>query len=539
MSLNGVLEDVPLADVLQFIHLGRRTGTLYMWQDEERRAEIGFYDGRIVSAWTPTQRRLGDRLLGDEVIDRATLESALEHQTSPEGAGQTLGRILLERFEVPREAIHRVIREQMQETIFELITWRRGHFNFEIDELNPTDDFSLAPGELLDDLDLNTQMLLLDAARIFDERHRSDSAVIDLGPESEVLEERLRRAGLGYGPLEAEAETEEGALEAEERETATSEALSKPEVVRCQVVSEDRDLASALKEALGSEKAGPEQARVVAVRLREAGNRVPGETFPPIVVLDLRDGDLGPDDLAFVGRTRPNAPLVVVAAGVDQRRAAYSSGAVAVVDGEVEQLAGCCRNLIRTVRRPSGQGAAEDGGARGFGRFRRVVFDIQTGLMSATMALNLMHVISESVERAVLFLVQGDQFVGVGAFGFAADGRPLAELTRNLRLDPAPHCAFRRAVEEARPQPVGFEEAEMPEEFVELVGAPETGRVVIFPVMGTQRAISVIYTDNGPEDREIEDIRILELATAQVGVAFENEILRHQLRGRGLEGFFE
>ena len=57
MSIHGVLEDLALADVLQFIHLGRRTGTLYMWRDEEWRAEIGFHEGRIVSTWTPGQKK--------------------------------------------------------------------------------------------------------------------------------------------------------------------------------------------------------------------------------------------------------------------------------------------------------------------------------------------------------------------------------------------------------------------------------------------------------------------------------------------------
>ncbi|MEM6793638.1 MAG: DUF4388 domain-containing protein, partial [Acidobacteriota bacterium] len=64
MSINGVLEDLPLADVLQFVHLGRRTGTLYMWRrDDDHRAEIAFHDGKIVSAWTPQQDKLGDLLI--------------------------------------------------------------------------------------------------------------------------------------------------------------------------------------------------------------------------------------------------------------------------------------------------------------------------------------------------------------------------------------------------------------------------------------------------------------------------------------------
>ena len=66
-------------------------------------------------------------------------------------------------------------------------------------------------------------------------------------------------------------------------------------------------------------------------------------------------------------------------------------------------------------------------------------------------------------------------------------------------------------------------------EFSELVGRPRNGQTVVFPVLGSERVISVVYTDNGSSSRAIEDIELLELATAQVGVAFENELLRRQI----------
>ena len=79
-------------------------------------------------------------------------------------------------------------------------------------------------------------------------------------------------------------------------------------------------------------------------------------------------------------------------------------------------------------------------------------------------------------------------------------------------------------------QAVAFDEAEPPRALPQpLVGRPRTGQVVVFPVLGAQRVISVIYTDNGDRDQPIEDIDILELATAQVGMAFENELLRRQI----------
>jgi GAF domain-containing protein len=46
--------------------------------------------------------------------------------------------------------------------------------------------------------------------------------------------------------------------------------------------------------------------------------------------------------------------------------------------------------------------------------------------------------------------------------------------------------------------------------------------------MGGQRVIAVVYADNGPSNRAIEELDILELAAAQAGLALENELLRRQ-----------
>ena len=70
MSLSGNLEDVSVADALQFIHLGGRTGTLTLVQGDLK-AEIGFHGGRIVNAWGPGSKRLGELLIDSGAIDGA------------------------------------------------------------------------------------------------------------------------------------------------------------------------------------------------------------------------------------------------------------------------------------------------------------------------------------------------------------------------------------------------------------------------------------------------------------------------------------
>src|SRR2546427_377630 len=65
MSLSGNIQDVSVADTVQFIHLGGRTGTLTLACGDAK-AGIGFHQGRIVNASPPGGKRLGALRIFDE-----------------------------------------------------------------------------------------------------------------------------------------------------------------------------------------------------------------------------------------------------------------------------------------------------------------------------------------------------------------------------------------------------------------------------------------------------------------------------------------
>lgn len=516
MSISGVLEDLPLADVLQFIHLGRRTGTLHLWQSGRRRAEIVFVRGRILDASAPGQAGLGEELVSRRAIGQEDLDRALLRRQEATGA-PTLGELFLDDG-VPREEILEAVRSRVEGAILELVQWRQGEFHFEVDEVAPPRDLGGDPERLLGDLDLNTQRLLLEAIRICDEAERGAADAATEGRTA--LERHLQRAGFSSQgrtePILADDEREEAGQPDLPPE---DEGPPLAELLRCQVVSDDPRLVGRLRSHLPAS-----QVRVTSVQVRDAAHRVPGEMSSPILVLDGRtdEGELL-DRVAALARTRPGCPVLFLAADDETCRHALDGGAVGAFL-HVGDLVRVCRNLVRIhLHRPR---TVE---ARSLGTFRQVVFDVQAGMSSATMALNLMHVISDSVERAVLFLVQGEALEAVGAFGFAQDGEPLARSTRGLRIVPPLGPTFRGALADPEPRSSGWEEAELPPTLAELLGRPRSGQVVVFPVPGTERTISLIYTDNGERDEKIEDLRILQLATAQVGAAFENELIGRQL----------
>jgi hypothetical protein len=86
-----------------------------------------------------------------------------------------------------------------------------------------------------------------------------------------------------------------------------------------------------------------------------------------------------------------------------------------------------------------------------------------------------------------------------------------------------------RALDKAEAVASAYDDAGLPAALAGALGPPRNGRVMAFPVLGSRRVISVIYTDNGDRLEEIDDVDVLELATAQVGMAFENELLRRRV----------
>ena len=527
MGISGSLKDVSVADVMQFIHLGRRTGTLLLLRGNER-SRIGFHGGRLVSAQAPRTPKLGDLLITSGMIDRGILEGAIRSQNE-ERERRSLGQILVSSGTIDAEGLRRMIAEQIEQAVSEVMVWDTGTFEFAIDDLRPIDDIALYPSDVLPDADINTQMVLLEAARIFDERNR------DNPPTPHPVTTPEARHSSSGGSYEAGDSTHPAILDTT---PAVSRALAvaepddfelrevtprhAAEQLRLQIVSLDVPFAEQLAEALVLEVAGTEM-----VPLDQAGIAEPGEP-PPIVLVDLRRGGVTLEEAATLRRSAPRASFVALVEPGTGFARVYETGMLAALPADVEAVVACVENVIES-RRDLVRGTPRPDTKSGVARLRRVFGDLRSGLISATVALNLMHIISESVERAVLFLVKRDHLVSLGAFGTDPKGRPLAAVTRGLKVPLNLGSTLAHSLDTGEVQSVSFDEAELPEPFRSMVGPPRNGQVVIFPVLGAQRVISVIYTDNGDSEKPIEDIDILELATAQVGMAFENELLRRQI----------
>ena len=503
MSLSGNIQDVSVADALQFIHLGGRTGTLTLTHGDVK-AEIGFHQGRIVNASAPGTKRLGELLLESGAIAQATLDEALRRQDA-EHPRRSLGQVLVAMGAADAEAIYRVIEQQIERTVYDLVTWNQGTFHFALDDLKPIDEIAVVPGDVIRRLNLDTQMVLLDALRIFDERNRNGQGASTPTPA----------AGVPAIGSAAPAAARPGPAP-----TNGSVALPEGIHVRLQVVSPDRQLSEELAQAL------PE-VTVARVSLRDAGTPPPGEP-PPLVLLDLRQKGVALEAVSALRRARPRASILAMVDPQVPPAPVYQSGALAVVSSDVNLMVACFRSVAQNRIDLMTGGSRADRISANFAKLRRIVGDLRSGLISTTISLSLMNIISESVERAVLFLVRREGLTALGAFGNSPGGQPLAQLTRGMKIELASKNALTESLADGQVRSIPFDEGSFPTQFAGLVGKPRSGECAIFPVMGGQRVIALVYADNGPSNRAIEELDILELAAAQAGLAFENELLRRQ-----------
>lgn len=182
MAIEGPLRELGIQDVLQLLELAQKTGVLTVRSERlNDEAIVHFSRGEIVFAVRRrSTRRLGQLLIRAGKMTRADLDRALEKQrTDPT---KRLAEILLELGAVTEEELARQLRFQMEETIYELMSWEEGYFKFE-ERAEITQQRLLAR--------VRVDSLLMEGARRMDEWSRletkvpSPEAVPTLAPASE------------------------------------------------------------------------------------------------------------------------------------------------------------------------------------------------------------------------------------------------------------------------------------------------------------------------------------------------------------------
>jgi hypothetical protein len=167
VGITGNLNTMQLSELLQWLSLGQKTGTLLI---EGRGVEkrIYFQNGRINSSSSSDQREyLGHFLVSHGHITEEELKMAMEVQ---EESNILLGKILVMINAIAETDLLRLMRKKAEESIYDVFLWEEGNFEFVDGELP---ELKMVP------LSLDVTGIIMEGLRRYDEWKRIRSSVPD------------------------------------------------------------------------------------------------------------------------------------------------------------------------------------------------------------------------------------------------------------------------------------------------------------------------------------------------------------------------
>jgi len=132
MGIVGNLKTMQLEELLQWLSLSKKTGTLEI-NTSKISKKIYFRDGLIVSSSsTRPEEYLGHFLVSHGLITESSLAEAIDLQ---EKTKTMLGKVLVNKGWLTEQDLHRMLRLKTEESIYDVFYWEEGDFQFHDDVL--------------------------------------------------------------------------------------------------------------------------------------------------------------------------------------------------------------------------------------------------------------------------------------------------------------------------------------------------------------------------------------------------------------------
>jgi hypothetical protein len=184
MALSGNLKTMLPGDLLQWLSLGQKTGTLVI-SNKRVEKKIFFRKGRVISSASNDPREyLGQFLMSHGYLTEPELKKAMEVQ---QHSGILLGKILVMIDVISEEDLQRLMRRKAEEEIYDIFLWNDGDFYFVDDEL---------PQMEMIPLQVDVTGIIMEGTRRVDEWNR----IRELVPNQAMIPMRVRE--VDYSELE-------------------------------------------------------------------------------------------------------------------------------------------------------------------------------------------------------------------------------------------------------------------------------------------------------------------------------------------------
>lgn len=587
MSFTGDLEHLPIVDILQLLHATRKSGILRV-TSRKGESHLVFKNGYIVSAnHLNNSIRIGDILIKRNAITPAMLERTLQQQQAAGEGRKPLIVMLLDMGAVKEEEAYRGLEELIEITVVEILTWKKGTFVLDMLSGPVPNVYRYYPAAIDHEINVDTQGVLMDSLRIFDERRRDGEL-----PEESPAEDEARAESSPEGgePLLSADDLGLGDLDQLERKIPeVYSGLADPTMVHRRKLDataaalspEQRDeLAAFLAEFSTGEEGNAEAARAssllfyspdealqheVTTVCKQAGIPVfatnDEQNLEPIIYRSLEKnrlpllvfdapyptgGSFSAENMAALRRQQredqPEISIIQLAPPRDDSFAmqAYGDGVRAVIPGppreaSAETFVADTIRFLLTFQAYARRCATERDSLRS-DSIRRCIAALREAREVPGVALILLQGVAGTFERAVTLIVRETELVAERGIGIKDTQGRGATPPLGFRIPLTGSSLLRRVIDSGRILFGKADDAALRDHLFAKIGMPRRASLLLLPLRLRGKTIALTYGDFG--DREITpvDINLLYIMANQAELALEIAAGRKKLDKSPVKG---
>ena len=176
--------------------------------------------------------------------------------------------------------------------------------------------------------------------------------------------------------------------------------------------------------------------------------------------------------------------------------------------------------------------------AREFATLQARLEELRQGGDASQIAALVMKAARDVFERAVLFVVKGDELRGVGGFGRAPRDNSVTLVAREVAIPLGDASVFADVVVNRRPFVGELPADRWAQHFMGKLGRFKTTAAALIPLLTNREAVAVLFGDNPETGRAPARLEPLTVFINQAGIAIENAFLQRKVsalqRGEGV-----
>jgi|ERR1039457_6669112 hypothetical protein len=576
MSFTGELEHLPIVDVIQLLHATRKSGILRI-KSHKGESQLVFKEGYIVCAnHLDGKIRIGKILIDLNLISPDNLDHALDMQSNAGKWRSPLIVTLLEMGLVKEQDAYRGLERLIELTLVEILTWKRGTFCLDLSTTSTSDEYKYYPGKITREINIDTQSILMDSLRIYDERMRDGNLGEEESGEDETIEEAqiLTADDLGLADLDKLEKKYQAVFSGVEESTPSGLHRKKIREFAQDMPSTEQEKIVSFLSKFKTEKIPVEyldweepaqsvifyscdelvsycvttvckQVGILASSSSELQDVDPiiagsiANRYLPILILDAPEATL---KLHVSEMTVMRRELLEKYRGIRLIQLAnlqdaefilgsYRDGVGAVIPRPERRegfAAGLCR-FLETLQTYLRCFAAERHNAS-LTRIKSRLAAFDDIHEPAEVALALLQEVSERFERSITLVVRKEELIGEKGIGINSEKHRGAKLVPGLRIPLTEPSIFRQVVEEGKIYFGKSEDPVMKDHIFAMIGHPLQPTVLLLPLKSRGKTVSIAYGDFGSSDISPIEIDMMEILASHASLILENSFYQKQFK---------